>query len=114
MRAASGLRTRLGASSKTSQRNPGAANCSHRPAFSDSARADDFDVQREHVRLLRACADCLTTEGVLYFSNNFRRFKLDADAVAQFAHCEEITPQTIDPDFERNPRIHRCWGLMRN
>jgi 23S rRNA (guanine2445-N2)-methyltransferase / 23S rRNA (guanine2069-N7)-methyltransferase len=83
------------------------------PTFSNSARAEDFDVQREHVRLLRACVDRLTTEGVLYFSNNFRRFKLDAEAVAEFASCEEITPQTIDPDFERNPRIHRCWRLMR-
>ena len=83
------------------------------PTFSNSARADDFDIQREHVRLLRACVDRLTTEGVLYFSNNFRRFKLDAEAVAEFAQCEEITLQTIGPDFERNPRIHRCWRLMR-
>ena len=83
------------------------------PTFSNSARADDFDVQREHVRLLRACVDRLTTEGVLYFSNNFRRFKLDAEAVAEFAQCEDITAQTIPPDFERNARIHRCWRLMR-
>ncbi|HET6782204.1 MAG TPA: bifunctional 23S rRNA (guanine(2069)-N(7))-methyltransferase RlmK/23S rRNA (guanine(2445)-N(2))-methyltransferase RlmL [Pseudoxanthomonas sp.] len=83
------------------------------PTFSNSARADDFDIQREHVRLLRACVDRLTTEGVLYFSNNFRRFKLDAEAVAEFATCEDITPQTIPPDFERNPRIHRCWRLTR-
>ena len=81
------------------------------PTFSNSARADDFDVQREHVRLLRACVDRLTTEGVLYFSNNFRRFKLDEEAVAEFASCEDITAQTIPPDFERNPRIHRCWRL---
>lgn len=83
------------------------------PTFSNSARADDFDIQREHVRLLRACVDRLTTEGVLYFSNNFRRFKLDMEAVAEFAQCEDITAQTIPPDFERNARIHRCWRLMR-
>ena len=83
------------------------------PTFSNSARADDFDIQREHVRLLRACVDRLTTEGVLYFSNNFRRFKLDAEGVGEFAQCEEISAQTIPPDFERNARIHRCWRLMR-
>jgi 23S rRNA (guanine2445-N2)-methyltransferase / 23S rRNA (guanine2069-N7)-methyltransferase len=49
----------------------------------------------------------------LYFSNNFRRFKLDDAAVAEFAHCEDISAQTIPPDFERNPRIHRCWRLSR-
>ncbi len=81
------------------------------PTFSNSARADDFDVQREHVRLLRAAVARLSQGGVLYFSNNFRRFRLDTDAVAQFAECEEISASTIPPDFERNARIHRAWRL---
>ncbi|OAX57672.1 bifunctional 23S rRNA (guanine(2069)-N(7))-methyltransferase RlmK/23S rRNA (guanine(2445)-N(2))-methyltransferase RlmL [Xanthomonas graminis] len=83
------------------------------PTFSNSARAEDFDLQREHVRLLRAAVARLMPEGVLYFSNNFRRFKLDQDALGEFASCEEITAQTIAPDFERNPRIHRAWRLQR-
>lgn len=81
------------------------------PTFSNSKRADDFDVQREHVRLLRLCMARLADDGVLLFSNNFRRFELDAAAVAGFAACEEISSRTLDPDFERNPRIHRCWSL---
>ncbi|MCW0377284.1 Ribosomal RNA large subunit methyltransferase K/L [Xanthomonas sacchari] len=83
------------------------------PTFSNSARAEDFDIQREHVRLLRAAVARLMPEGVLYFSNNFRRFKLDESALAEFAVCEEISAQTIDVDFERNPRIHRAWRLQR-
>ena len=82
------------------------------PTFSNSARADDFDIQREHVRLLQAAVARLAPGGVLYFSNNFRRFRLDADAVAQFARCEDITPATIPQDFSRNPRIHRAWRLL--
>lgn len=81
------------------------------PTFSNSARADDFDIQREHVRLLRAAVARLADNGVLYFSNNFRRFRFDADAVAQFARCEEISAATIPPDFARDARIHRCWRL---
>ena len=81
------------------------------PTFSNSARADDFDIQREHVRLLRAAVARLADNGVLYFSNNFRRFRLDSDAIAQFARCEEISAATIPPDFERDARIHRCWRL---
>ena len=81
------------------------------PTFSNSARASDFDIQREHVRLLRAACARLAHGGVLYFSNNFRRFRLDAEAVAQFADCEEISAATIPPDFERNSRIHRAWRL---
>ena len=83
------------------------------PTFSNSKRAEDFDVQAEHVRLLRAAVGRLARDGVLYFSNNFRRFKLDDAAVAMFAQCVEITPETIPPDFARDPRIHRCWRLRR-
>ncbi|MFT4257524.1 MAG: bifunctional 23S rRNA (guanine(2069)-N(7))-methyltransferase RlmK/23S rRNA (guanine(2445)-N(2))-methyltransferase RlmL [Pseudoxanthomonas sp.] len=83
------------------------------PTFSNSKRADDFDVQVGHLRLLRAATARLAPGGVLYFSNNFRRFRLDEAGVAAFARSEEITPQTIGPDFERNPRIHRCWRLRR-
>lgn len=83
------------------------------PTFSNSARAQDFDTQADHVRLLRACCSRLSPDGLLLFSNNFRRFKLDEAEVAEFAHCTEISPRTIDPDFERNPRIHRCWELRR-
>ena len=83
------------------------------PTFSNSARADDFDVQRSHVELLRLATARLAPGGALYFSNNFRRFRLDADAVAAFADAEDISASTIPPDFARNPRIHRTWRLTR-
>ena len=83
------------------------------PTFSNSKRADDFDVQAEHVRLLRAAVARLARDGVLYFSNNFRRFRLDEAAVAEFAECTEISAATIPVDFERDARIHRCWRLRR-
>ena len=82
------------------------------PTFSNSKRASDFDIQREHVRLLSAIVDRLAPGGVLYFSNNFRRFKLD-DAVHEIAQVEDISASTIPPDFERNARIHRCWRITR-
>nr|WP_221301273.1 bifunctional 23S rRNA (guanine(2069)-N(7))-methyltransferase RlmK/23S rRNA (guanine(2445)-N(2))-methyltransferase RlmL [Rehaibacterium terrae] len=83
------------------------------PTFSNSARAEDFDVQREHVRLLRAAVARLAPDGLLIFSNNFRRFRLDETAVGEFAQVREISPDTIPPDFARNARIHRCWELRR-
>ena len=83
------------------------------PTFSNSARAADFDVQREYVRLLRAAVARLAPGGTLYFSNNFRRFRLDTEAIAEFATCEDITPATIPPDFARDARIHRAWRLQK-
>jgi len=82
------------------------------PTFSNSKRADDFDVQRDHVRLLRAAMARLAPDGLLLFSNNFRRFRLDQAALDTFAAVEEVTPSTLDPDFARNQRIHRCWELV--
>jgi 23S rRNA (guanine2445-N2)-methyltransferase / 23S rRNA (guanine2069-N7)-methyltransferase len=80
------------------------------PTFSNSKRAEDFDVQRDHVALLKLCAQRLLPDGVILFSNNFRRFKLDAAALPEFA-VRDITASTIPFDFERNPRIHRSWEL---
>ena len=83
------------------------------PTFSNSKRAGDFDVQRQHVPLLQAIVARLAPDGVLYFSNNFRRFRLDEAALSEFARVEDITPATIPPDFARDARIHRCWRIVR-
>lgn len=81
------------------------------PTFSNSKRAADFDVQRQHVELLSLAMARLAPGGLLLFSNNFRRFKLDDEAVGAFAAVTEISRSTVDVDFARNPRIHRCWEL---
>ena len=49
--------------------------------------------------------------GTLYFSNNYRRFRLDEASISAFARIEDIGAETIPPDFARNPRIHRAWRL---
>ncbi len=82
------------------------------PTFSNSKRADDFDVQRDHVSLLNQCADRLMPGGIILFSNNFRRFKLDEAALAQFA-ISNIGAATIPFDFERDARIHHAWELCK-
>jgi 23S rRNA (guanine2445-N2)-methyltransferase / 23S rRNA (guanine2069-N7)-methyltransferase len=81
------------------------------PTFSNSKRAEDFDVQQHHVRLLALAMARLAPDGLLIFSNNFRRFRLDRPALEGFALIEEITPRTIDEDFSRNQKIHGCWEL---
>lgn len=83
------------------------------PTFSNSKRMrDHFDVQRDHVELLRVVSSLLSENGLLIFSNNFRRFKMDADSLPNLS-ITDITAQTIDKDFERNGRIHACWKIMR-
>jgi len=81
------------------------------PTFSNSKRMEGvFDVQRDHVQLLDLAMARLAPGGVLYFSNNFRRFELDPHLAERYA-VEEISRHTLDPDFARNPKIHRAWSL---
>jgi 23S rRNA (guanine2445-N2)-methyltransferase / 23S rRNA (guanine2069-N7)-methyltransferase len=80
------------------------------PTFSNSKRTDDFDVQRDHVRLLQLCVARLSPNGLVLFSNNARRFKLGRDALGD-CDVRDITPATIAFDFARNPRIHTCFEI---
>lgn len=82
------------------------------PTFSNSKRTDNvFDVQRDHVNMIQQATSLLEPEGVLYFSNNFRRFKLDSESLQTLA-IEDITRQSIPFDFQRSPHIHHCWKIM--
>lgn len=82
------------------------------PTFSNSKRMRDvFDIQEVHVELINLAMARLRKGGVLYFSNNFRRFQLAEDLMNQF-NVEEITASTIDRDFQRRPGIHRCWRIQ--
>ena len=83
------------------------------PTFSNSKRMrGSFDVQRDHVGLLQACLAVLAPGGDLLFSTNRRDFRLDEAALAAL-DIRDISRQTLPPDFERNPRIHRCWHIRR-
>ena len=83
------------------------------PTFSNSKRMEDvFDVQRDHVKLISQAAALLSEQGVLYFSTNFRRFKMDVDALSQLS-IEDISADTIPFDFKRNPKIHYCWKIQK-
>jgi 23S rRNA (guanine2445-N2)-methyltransferase / 23S rRNA (guanine2069-N7)-methyltransferase len=81
------------------------------PTFSNSKRMEGiFDVQRDQVQLIDLAMARLAPGGVLYFSNNFRKFELEPNLSERYA-IEEITAQTIDADFARNAKIHRAWKI---
>ncbi|HHT0594745.1 TPA: bifunctional 23S rRNA (guanine(2069)-N(7))-methyltransferase RlmK/23S rRNA (guanine(2445)-N(2))-methyltransferase RlmL [Legionella anisa] len=82
------------------------------PSFSNSKRmADTLDIQRDHVSLVNSAMRLLNPNGVLYFSTNFRQFKLDPQLIEKYS-VQDISAQTIDQDFKRNQKIHRCFKIM--
>jgi len=81
------------------------------PTFSNSKRLDhDWDVQQDFVPLLEKVITKIAPNGVIYFSTNSRRFKLD-EAAFDGVTIREISKQTVPEDF-RNKRIHRCWRMV--
>ena len=81
------------------------------PTFSNSKRmVSSFDVQRDHGDLIERTSRLLKRDGVLLFSTNAQRFKLETDHLTDLVF-EDISRDTIARDFERNPRIHQCWRI---
>ncbi len=83
------------------------------PTFSNSKKMDDsFDIQQDHPTIIRQAISLLTQDGTLYFSTNFRRFKMDTGLLNDFK-IEDISLSTIPEDFSRNPKIHYCWRIQK-
>ncbi|MGO3738353.1 MAG: bifunctional 23S rRNA (guanine(2069)-N(7))-methyltransferase RlmK/23S rRNA (guanine(2445)-N(2))-methyltransferase RlmL [Marinomonas foliarum] len=83
------------------------------PTFSNSKKmADVLDIQRDHGELVRLAMARLARGGELIFSNNYRRFVLD-ESLEQEYNVKNITRETLDPDFDRNDKIHQCY-IIKN
>ncbi len=83
------------------------------PTVSRSKGMDSMlDVQRDHVQLIYDAMRLLADGGVLYFCTNYRRFKLDHEALLKFT-ITDISHRTLPQDFARNKKIHQCWQFVR-
>jgi len=82
------------------------------PTFSNSKRMEDtFDVQRDHVMLLKKLLKGCTETGTIYFSNNYRNFVLDRDAIPAVT-VKDITAHTTPFDFQG--KLHRkCYKIEK-
>jgi 23S rRNA (guanine2445-N2)-methyltransferase / 23S rRNA (guanine2069-N7)-methyltransferase len=81
------------------------------PTFSNSARMQGvLDIQRDHAELIDGSMRLLTKGGILVFSTNAQKFKLDPGLSERYTVID-ISKATLPPDFERNPKIHRCFEV---
>lgn len=81
------------------------------PTFSNSKRmAESFDVQRDHLLLMKDLKRILRRNGTIMFSNNKRGFQMDAEGLSKLGlSAVDITSKTQSQDFARNRQIHNCW-----
>jgi 23S rRNA (cytosine1962-C5)-methyltransferase len=81
------------------------------PTFSNSKMMrEELDTQRDHVALLNQVIYATRPGGTIYFSTNYRSFKLD-EANIKGVEIEEISQRTIPQDF-KNKKIHRCFRML--
>lgn len=82
------------------------------PTLSRSKKMDQmFDVQMDYISLILKSLDLMTSDGILFFSTNSRKFMFDSEAIPG---CKviEISNKTLPIDFH-DPRIHRCWKITQ-
>jgi 23S rRNA (guanine2445-N2)-methyltransferase / 23S rRNA (guanine2069-N7)-methyltransferase len=83
------------------------------PSFSTSKRMEGvLDIQRDHVELIEQAGRLLAKGGVMLFSNNLQKFKLDTEGLKSWK-IEDITRKTLPEDFKRSPKIHQAWLLTK-
>ncbi len=81
------------------------------PTYSNTGKKGiRFDVQKDHVRLIDLAMRLLAPGGLMLFSCNYRKFRLD-QGVGERYSARDITGATIPPDFSRNRRVHKCWEI---
>jgi 23S rRNA (cytosine1962-C5)-methyltransferase len=82
------------------------------PTFSNSKKMLlTWDVQRDHAFLINQLQNILTPGGILYFSNNYQKFKLNISEIVGFESIEDVTLKSIPEDFERT-KPHSCFKLI--
>lgn len=80
------------------------------PTFSNSKKMiEEFEVERDQNFLVDSCMQMLNPDGVLYFSNNKRKFKLSDDITKKYL-AKDITTETIPQDFH-DQKIHHCFEI---
>lgn len=83
------------------------------PTFSNSKKMPDvLDVQEDQAFLINQCLKKMNPGGVLFFSTNFRKFKIDVENI-KGASIKDISAQTIPADF-RNKKIHYCFEIIKH
>ncbi|WP_440133994.1 class I SAM-dependent methyltransferase [Chitinophaga sancti] len=82
------------------------------PTFSNSKRMKEFlDIQRDHVSILNKVLHATKPGGVVYFSNNYRKFQLETEQI-QASAIKDITGQTMPFDFQQK-LIRKCFKITK-
>jgi 23S rRNA (cytosine1962-C5)-methyltransferase len=82
------------------------------PSYSTTRiRNHEFDVTKDHPKLLAETIEVMRPGGIVFFSTNHQGFEFQTELL-KGTDIMEITEQTVPEDFMRKRQpIHRCWRL---
>lgn len=82
------------------------------PTFSNSKKMKSIlDIQRDHVGIIHKTLKALKPDGTLFFSNNFRGFKINIEQLEGLS-IKEVSQQTVPNDY-RNKSIHQSYVIKK-
>ena len=80
------------------------------PTISRSKKMDQmFDIQKDHPFLITKALNLLKKDGVIFFSTNSKKFKIDKSLLKRCS-INEITEKTLTLDF-RNKKNHLSFRI---
>ncbi|WP_413289145.1 class I SAM-dependent methyltransferase [Bdellovibrio sp. HCB337] len=80
------------------------------PTFSNSKKMEEaFEVEKDQDFLVEKAMGLLRPEGILYFSNNKRKFKLSENILKHY-QIRDISKESIPQDFH-DQKIHHCFEI---
>lgn len=84
------------------------------PTFSNSKSTQaDWEVGADHVKLLELIRPLLSERGEVWFSTNFRKFKLNLPAIESLGYtARDMSSKTVPPEY-RNRKVHQSWVLRQ-
>lgn len=83
------------------------------PAFSNSHKADDFDVERDYLRYLEKISKVLAPGGCVLFSENLSGFTFAKEKLKPYWKIMEITGDVRTPGFSAKRSALRVWWMKK-
>ena len=83
------------------------------PAFSNSHKADDFDVERDYLRYLEKISQVLAPGGCVLFSENLSGFTFAKEKLKPYWKIMEITGDVRTPGFSAKRSALRVWWMKK-
>jgi 23S rRNA (cytosine1962-C5)-methyltransferase len=82
------------------------------PTISRSKKMDQmFDIQEDHIFLIKKAFMLLSSEGIIFFSTNSKKFNIDESELSAFL-IKDITDKTLPLDF-KNKKNRYLWQITK-